>query len=344
MIYNNLIIEKKKNIFILGVGLVGNELVNQLNRIEDCNIVLLANSKKYILDFKGIKGDFKEKLKDGYDNNIQNIIDKIINLNLPDSVFIDCTSSENIYPFYEKLLKNGISLVTPNKKANTTNYNIYRKLSKFNNYKFETTVGAGLPIVHTINNIKNCRDKVLKIEAILSGSLSYIFTTFMNNNKTFSEVVKDAQKLGYTEPNPKDDLIGSDVKRKMLIIMRLLGFEMEMEDISNENFLSEKCLNAIEKEDFLMNLELMDNIMENKKINAKNRFIKHIALFEEEKVTIKLKEIDSNHPFYNLSGSDNMIIITTEYYKKNPLIIRGPGAGAEVTAAGIISDIFNTNI
>ena len=184
MIHNNLIIERKKNIFILGVGLVGNELVNQLNRIEDCNIVMLANSKKYILDLKGIKGDFKEKLKDGYDNNIPNIIDKIINLNLPDSVFIDCTSSENIYPFYEKLLNNGISLVTPNKKANTADYNIYRKLNKFSNYKFETTVGAGLPIVHTINNIKNCRDKVLKIEAILSGSLSYIFTTFMNNNKT----------------------------------------------------------------------------------------------------------------------------------------------------------------
>ncbi len=344
MIHNNLFFNDNKNIFIVGTGLVGTELINQLKLIDTCQLILVANSKKYNFNLDGIN-DFKKELENGFKSDIENIITDILELNLPNSIFVDCTSSEKIFPYYKKLLKNNISVVTPNKKANTNNYNIYKELTIFNNYRFETTVGAGLPIVHTINNIKNSGDKVLKIEAILSGSLSYIFNTFMNTDKFFSEVVKEAQLLGYTEPNPRDDLEGSDVVRKILIITRLLGFKFEMEDIINEKFLSNECLNSDDKSEFLYNLELMNDFMENKKKNAKdtNLKIKHIALFKDDKVKVKLLNIDKEHPFYNLSGSDNMIIITTEYYKKNPLIIRGPGAGAKVTASGIISDIFNIN-
>jgi bifunctional aspartokinase / homoserine dehydrogenase 1 len=343
IIHNNLFLNKNKNIFIIGTGLVGSELIKQLRLIDTCNILLIANSKKYILNIKGISDDFTEKLNNGLENNTEHIINTIINLNLPNSIFIDCTSSKEIYPYYLKLLQNNVSIVTPNKKANTTNYTIYNELTKFNNYKFETTVGAGLPIVHTIQNIKKCQDKVLKIEAILSGSLSYIFNTFMDTNKLFSQIVKEAQELGYTEPNPKNDLEGSDVVRKMLIITRLLGFKFEMDDIVNNQFLSDECLESDEKNDFFKKLELLNDSMDKKKkiANENKLKLKHVAIFEDNIVKVQLINIDDKHSFYNLSGSDNMIIITTEYYNKNPLIIRGPGAGAEVTASGIVSDIFN---
>ena len=342
MIHNHLFLNKKRNLFIIGTGVVGKELIKQLINIGTCNIVLIANSKKYLLDINGVC-DYETKIQNGPETNIEHIINNIIDLNLPKSIFIDCTSSESIFPFYNKLLERNIGVVTPNKKANTCNYAIFNTLIKYNNYKFETTVGAGLPIIHSIKNLQNCQDTVIKIEAILSGSLSYIFTTFMNNDKSFSDIVKEAQNKGFTEPNPLDDLIGADVARKMLIITRLLGFNYEMNNIQNDIFLSENCLSSKCCQDFLCHLETMnDNMNEKKEYAIENSLkLKHVAILENNKVHIKLLYVNQDHPFYNLQGSDNMIMITSEFYKHNPFIIRGPGAGAQVTASGIISDIFN---
>ena len=342
ILHNHLFLKSKKNLFIIGTGVIGNELIKQLNKIDSCNIVLIANSKKYLMDITGVK-DYETNIQNGNETNIENIINTVINLNLPDSILIDCTSSESIYPYYKDLLDINIGVVTPNKKANTTNYTLFKELSKYKNYKYETTVGAGLPIIHTIKNIIHSHDSVLKIEAILSGSLSYIFSYFMNNNETFSNVVKKARELGFTEPNPLDDLIGADVARKMLIITRLLGFKYEINDIQNDVFLSEKCLSAKNPEDFLQYLETMNNDMNEKKTYAiqNSLKIKHVAVLQDNKVHIKILYVNEQHPFYNLQGSDNMIIITSNFYNNNPLIIRGPGAGAQVTACGIISDIFS---
>lgn len=342
ILHNHLFLKSKKNLFIIGTGVIGNELIKQLNKIDSCNIVLIANSKKYLMDITGVK-DYETNIQNGNETNIENIINTVINLNLPDSILIDCTSSESIYPYYKDLLDINIGVVTPNKKANTTNYTLFKELSKYKNYKYETTVGAGLPIIHTIKNIIHSHDSVLKIEAILSGSLSYIFSYFMNNNETFSNVVKKARELGFTEPNQLDDLIGADVARKMLIITRLLGFKYEINEIQNDVFLSEKCLSAKNPEDFLQYLETMNNDMNEKKTYAiqNSLKIKHVAVLQDNKVHIKILYVNEQHPFYNLQGSDNMIIITSNFYNNNPLIIRGPGAGAQVTASGIISDIFS---
>ena len=294
----------------------------------------------------GIELDnYQDKLNsEGVEYIMEDIINKSIDCKLFNKVFIDCTSSENIYPNYQKLLSNFVSVVTPNKKANTSNYKLFETLTNYPHYKYETTVGAGLPIIETIKNLIKNGDKIIKVEAILSGTMSYIFNTFSTLNIPFLDVVKNAQKLGFTEPNPKDDLNGMDVVRKILIISRLIGLKLELSDVSNEKFLSDECLNSETTDDFYKNLENYQetiNCMKRDAVN-KNVSVKHIATLEDGKATVGLTEIDATHPFYSLQGSDNMIIITSNYYNKNKLIIRGPGAGAAVTAAGVISDVVLT--
>ena len=345
LIHDEIFFQKKSvNVILIGVGLVGKELINQIEKLDNINVIGVANSKKMYYNESGIKLDnINEELeKNGYKYSIEDIIDKSIECKLFNKVFIDCTSSENLYQHYQKLLDNFVSVVTPNKKANTSNYSLFETLSSYPNYKYETTVGAGLPIIDTIKNLIKNGDKITKVEAILSGTMSYIFNTFSNTNDSFLEVVKMAQQLGFTEPNPKDDLNGMDVVRKILIISRLTGLKLEMSDIENRTFLSDECLNSETTQDFYKNLEEYQEKINLLKLNASNnnKVIKHVATLEDKKATVGLVEIDKTHPFYSLQGSDNMIIITSNYYNKNKLIIRGPGAGASVTAAGIISDIF----
>ena len=333
--------EKSINILLFGYGLVGKELVNQINKLKNINIICIANSKKLIYDENGI--DLDEINLDHGDNYIlEDIIEKFIKCKLFNKVFIDCTSSELLYSKYQYLLNNFISVVTPNKKANTTNYNFFKTITSYPNYKYETTVGAGLPIIDSIKNIINNGDKIIKVEGILSGTLSYIFNQFSKTNKSFLEIVKNAKKLGFTEPNPKDDLNGMDVVRKILIISRLIGLKLEISDIENKNFISNECLNSNDEDDFFKHLENCQESLQNMKNNSikNNKIIKHVAVIENKKVSVSLKEFDYNHPFYSLDGSDNMLIITSNNYNENKLIIRGPGAGASVTAAGIISDIY----
>tara|TARA_Y100000991_G_C21974577_1_gene351414 strand:- start:478 stop:2865 length:2388 start_codon:yes stop_codon:yes gene_type:complete len=345
LIHDEIFFQKKFiNVILIGIGLVGNELINQIKSLDNIRIIGLANSKKILYNQEGIELENYKKLleTDGKEYNIDDIIDKTIDCKLFNKVFIDCTSSELIYKNYEKLLNNFVSVVTPNKKANTTNYQLFNSLSKYKNYKYETTVGAGLPVIETIKNLIKNGDKIIKVEAILSGTMSYIFNTYSMINLSFSEVVKNAQKLGFTEPNPKDDLNGMDVVRKILIIARLTGLQLEIDDVHNENFLSTECLESNSTDEFYKNLEdFQENISEIKNIaKSRNNVVKHVATLENNKAKVGLIEIDQTHPFYSLQGSDNMIIITSKYYNENKLIIRGPGAGAEVTAAGIISDIY----
>jgi len=231
------------NVIIIGNGLVGKELINQLQKHKNIIIIGIANSKKIIYD---------NNIECSY--NLSNIINNFIDLKVSNKVFVDCTSCDTIYPYYLKLLDNNISVVTPNKKANTTHISLFNKLKLYNNYKFETTVGAGLPIINTIKKLINNGDKIIKIEAILSGTLSYIFNTFSESDDTFLNIVIKAQDLGYTEPNPKDDLNGLDVVRKILIISRLLGLDMEMYDILNKPFLSDECLKSDNTNDFFKHL------------------------------------------------------------------------------------------
>jgi len=345
LIHDEIFSQKKYvNVILIGIGLVGKELVNQIKKLDNINIIGVTNSKKMYYNEDGIELiNINEELeKNGYEYSIENIIDKAIDCKLSNKVFIDCTSSEYVYQYYQKLLDNFVSVVTPNKKANTSTYSLFETLSSYPNYKYETTVGAGLPIIDTIKNLIKNGDKITKVEAILSGTMSYIFNTFSTTNDSFLDVVKMVQQLGFTEPNPKDDLNGMDVVRKILIISRLTGLKLEISDIENRTFLSNECLDSETTEYFYKNLEEYQEKINLLKLNANNnnKVIKRVATLEDKKATVGLVEIDDSHPFYSLQGSDNMIIITSNYYNKNKLIIRGPGAGVSVTAAGIISDIF----
>ncbi len=345
LVHDEVFFQKKSiNVILIGVGLVGKEIINQINKLDNINIICLANSRKMIYDEEGINSVNISTLleEEGKSYDISDIIEKSINCKLFNKVFIDCTSSESIYQNYKKLLDNFVSVVTPNKKANTTNYSLFKTLTSYPSYKYETTVGAGLPIIESIKNLIKTGDKIIKVEAILSGTMSYIFNTYSKSKLSFLEVVKKAQELGFTEPNPKDDLNGMDVVRKILIVSRLIGLELEMSDVKNKTFLSDDCLNASSTKEFYNCLETYQNnisVLKDKASNN-NKVIKHIATLENNKAEVGLVEIDDSHPFYSLQGSDNMIIITSKYYNDNKLIIRGPGAGAAVTAAGVISDIF----
>lgn len=342
MIHNYIFFNKKKNLFLFGCGVVGKELINQILRLDRYNIVFMANSRKHLFCLDGISDDWDARIiNEAKRGSLEMISRKIIDLRLPNSIVIDCTASCDIYPYYLDFLSNNISVVTPNKKCNTSGYSLYQQLSKYPNYKYETTVGAGLPVIQTIQNIINSGDEIIKIEAILSGTLSFIFNTYMESNETFYNVVKNAEKLGYTEPNPKDDLDGMDVVRKILIIARLVGLDIEIDSVENKQFLSRDCLSAKTKQEFYKHLELFSGDMEKTRQFARENNLKpkHIAILENGNARVHLAGLYKNSVFYDLSGSDNVVVFTTKYYKQNPIIIRGPGAGAEVTAAGIISDI-----
>lgn len=358
-IHDNFFLSETKslNLFIVGTGLIGSTLIkqiqNQYPQIKndlalELNIIALANSKHMLFNEDGINLEtFETQLsKSKSKMDIKAFITKMKDLNLPNSVFIDATATESVPLEYESILNSSISIVTPNKKANSSNIRQYLKLSQAaakSNAKFlyETNVGAGLPIIQTIQDFENTGDKILKIEAVLSGTLSYIFNSF-NGNKKFSEVVNEAAAKGYTEPDPRDDLNGLDVARKLLILARETGLLMEMSDIQIQNLVPESLRKTQSIKEFFEKLKLEDPHFEKLKKDAesKNQKLCYIAKLEGKKTSIKLEAVDSNHPFYSLSGSDNIVSITSERYKANPLVIKGPGAGAEVTAAGVFTDIL----
>ncbi len=349
---------KTLNVFLVGVGLIGGTLLKQIaaqhqhllkDQFLNINIVALANSKKMLFNVDGISlKHWKEQLLASDEkSDMKKYVQKMEELNLSNSVFIDCTSNAVVVEFYEEVLNHSISIATPNKLAGSGPYARFKKLKEtaFRNgikYLFETNVGAGLPVITTLNDLMQSGDKVLKIEGVLSGTLSYIFNNFQKGI-AFSDVVKTAKERGFTEPDPRDDLNGMDVARKILILSREVGHALELKDVVVENILPKACLEAKSVDDFFVELEKENRHFEEllEKATAENKVLRFIAKMEDGKATVNLQAVDMSNPFYSLSGSDNMISFTTDRYNERPLVIKGPGAGAEVTAAGVFAEIIS---
>lgn len=358
-IHNDLFLTDIKNAYLIvaGIGNIGKELLKQLNlqaKILEktqnlkLNLLGISNSKKQIVNYNDINFENWEDYfnKNAVPIDFNSFILAIKDTHLPNLIFVDNTANEMIASQYKTLLDNNISVVTCNKIATTQYQEIYddlkqTALQKNISFLYETNVGAGLPIIKTIQDLMNSGDEILKIEAILSGTLSYIFNQY-TVGKSFAEVVKDAQLKGYTEPNPVDDLSGKDFARKMLILARESGFKLEMEDINIDPILPLDCLNASNLEEFYTSLNQNEIFFSSKRDQAINegKVLRYIGTFEDNKVKLEIKPVDITHPFYGLSGSDNIIAITTKRYFLNPLVVKGPGAGANVTAAGVFADIM----
>ena len=351
---------KNVHLFITGVGNVGSNLIKQISdqkKSLEANLSLklkvmgLSNSKKMILSETEIDlNDWKSKL-DSSDISSDNdkFLDFSINQNLRNSLFIDNTANSDITINYSNYLKNGIGIVTCNKIACSDKLEKYlelKSLSRIHNtpFLYETNVGAALPIINTLNNLINSGDRITKIEAVLSGTLNYIFNNF-NKENSFYEVVKKAVELGYTEPDPKIDLCGIDVSRKILILARESGKEIEFSDVLNKSFLPDESVKTNSKEEFLESLKNNNdhfNKILDKALKNKSR-LKYVASLIDGKASVGLKEISEDHPFYNLEGSDNITVFHTDRYKDSPLVVKGAGAGGEFTASGVFADIIKAS-
>ncbi|TAM93153.1 MAG: bifunctional aspartate kinase/homoserine dehydrogenase I [Chitinophagaceae bacterium] len=348
---------KTLNVFYLGVGNIGKTLLRQIKAHEDfllennslrIRMIAITNTKKMLIREDGIPLKGWEKLfqENTEHADLEAYFHKMKSLNLPNSVFIDNSASADVVNHYPEIFASNISIVTCNKLGNSgayEQYKLFRKLVKKYNVDFlyETNVGAGLPIIKTLQDLLVSGDKILKIEAILSGTISYIFNEF-KGKRHFYEIVHEAQEKGFTEPDPRDDLSGLDFMRKMLILARDSGYIIEMKDIEMEHILPDACMKALSVDAFYKEVEKADAHFEElkKKAEQQHKALRYIGMMENGKVSIKLEAVDNTHPFYSLSGSDNIIAFTTSRYKQNgPLVVKGPGAGAEVTAAGVFADL-----
>lgn len=345
------------NMFLVGTGLIGSTLIDQIqsqdvylkNQLKlSINILGIANSRNSYFQPKGVNlKTWRSRIdKKGPGVDLSAFVDQMIQLNVPNSVFVDCTSNGEVTSHYRNILDNSISIVTPNKLANSGTYANYTELKQIaadRNVKFlfETNVGAGLPVIRTLNDLTFSGDQVSKIEGVLSGTLSYIFNSF-DGTKPFSQVVKEAKESGFTEPDPRDDLSGEDVKRKILILGREAGFILEPSDVRVKPFLPRACFTAKSIPAFFKALQKNDAEMEKmvKKAISKGKVLRYIASLEKGKAIVELKTVDGQHPFYSLSGSDNVISFVTKRYMERPLVVKGPGAGADVTAAGVFSEVI----
>ena len=347
---------KKIHLFIIGIGNVGGKFIEQISNQKQyliekfrlsINIIGISNSKKMFFSSDGILYEnLKSSMEKGEKTDLNEFFLRVKKLNLRNSVFIDNTANIDVASTYTKYLKNNIGVVTCNKIACSDYYENYIKIKnlskKYNTpFLFETNVGAGLPIIDTLNHLITSGDKIQKIQAILSGSLNFIFNSY-NTTRSFRDVVYDAMEKGYTEPDPKIDLSGVDVSRKILILARECGHKIEIEDVVNYKFLSDDCLNSINNDDLFKNLLKNEKYFKNlyNKANNKNCKLKYVANYENGLASVGLNEIEKYHDFYNIEGSDNIILFYTERYKERPLIVKGAGAGAEVTASGIFADLI----
>ncbi len=348
---------KQLNLFIVGVGNVGSKLLNQIRNqhkflIENLKIqirvIALTNSKKMLFNEEGIDLDnwANQLNKNGLPLNMDEFHKKVTQLNYRNSIFVDNTASEKISKLYASYLIESVAVVTCNKIACSSNYLNYKQLKNLAReyhapFLFETNVGAGLPIIDTLKNLIASGDKVTKIQAVLSGSLNFIFNNF-NENNTFYEIVNQAGIEGYTEPDPRIDLSGVDVMRKILILARESGYKLELDAIENMSFLPKLCNEAETVDEFMETLktEAAHFNKLQQKASANNCRLKYVAEFEDDKARVGLQEIPSHHPFYNLDGKDNIVLFYTNRYQEQPLIIKGAGAGADVTASGLFADII----
>ncbi|GFD83653.1 bifunctional aspartate kinase/homoserine dehydrogenase I [Tenacibaculum sp. KUL118] len=347
---------KQLNLFVTGVGNVGERFLAQIHQQKkylkeqlklNVRVVGISNSKQMVFDEGGISlKSWKEQLQNGEKSSLELFFQRTKALNLRNSVFIDNTANQKVSEVYEHYLTNNIGVVTCNKIACASELNNYKKLKhisrKYNApFLFETNVGAGLPIIDTLKNLIASGDRVHKIQAVLSGSLNFVFNNF-NESISFQDVVQQAQEQGYTEPDPKIDLSGVDVARKILILARESGYELELSDIENNAFLPEKSLKTTNNDDFYASLTEFESHFQQvyKEAADKNCRLKYVAEFNDGKASVGLQHIPFDHPFYNLEGSDNIVLFFTDRYPVNPLQIKGAGAGAEVTASGIFADVI----
>ncbi|MBR2630406.1 MAG: bifunctional aspartate kinase/homoserine dehydrogenase I [Bacteroidaceae bacterium] len=355
------------NVFLCGVGTVGGSLLEQIagqrqklmkERNLQINIVGIASGHNAMFDRNGIDlsqweedGKFsvarlRQGLKEAEASNTERLKEEVIGMNIFNSVFVDCTASAEVAGLYEGLLSNNISVVAANKVAASSNYDNYVKLKEAARkrgvkFLFETNVGAGLPIINTINDLINSGDKILKLEAVLSGTLNFIFNT-ISADIPFSETVRLAKDEGYAEPDPRIDLSGKDVIRKLVILSREAGYKMEQEDVEASLFIPQSFFDGT-LDEFWKNLPSVDAQFESERLQlevARQRW-RFVAKLEDGKGSVALQKVDERHPFYDLEGSNNIILITTERYNQYPMLIQGYGAGASVTAAGVFADIMS---
>lgn len=347
------------NVFLLGIGLVGGNLLEQIKLQQPkllsekhlkIKLAGVANSKKMLFNRDGIDiATFREKLMtEGQESSLENFKNEIIKLNMYNSIFVDCTANDKAAGLYAELLNANVSIVTANKVAASSEYENYALLKKIAKRKgakflFETNVGAGLPIITTLNDLVNSGDTILKIEAVLSGTLNFIFNT-ISETVPLSQTIKMAKEQGYAEPDPRIDLSGVDVARKLLILVRESGYQFDMKDIKINTFVPGKYFEG-SVDDFWKNIPEIDAEFEanRKKLVAAGRSWRFVAKFENGKAEIGLQEIGANHPFADLQGSNNLVMFTTERYHDFPMIIKGYGAGAAVTAAGVFADIIRVS-
>jgi len=347
------------NVFLMGIGTVGGNLLQQLQKQQEkllkekhLNIKLtgVANSKKMVFNRDGLDiAAYKESLaKSDKTSSLQGFADEIKAMNIYNSVFVDCTASDLVATIYKDILRSNVSIVTANKAAASSDYKNYAEIKKIAKQKgvkflFETNVGAGLPIINTLNDLVNSGDKILKIEAVLSGTLNYIFNT-ISADIPLSKTIKMAKDEGYSEPDPRIDLSGLDVARKVLILARESGYPIEMDDVHINRFIPDSFF-AGSLDDFWKNISESDNEFEQKRVKlaAENKKWRFVARFENGIAEVGLQEVDSKHPFYDLEGSNNLVMYTTERYNQFPMLIKGYGAGASVTAAGVFADLIKVS-
>ena len=349
---------KQVNLFITGTGNVGAKLLGQLQQQLEVlqhkmhlqvRVVGLSNSRKMLIDEEGIDlKNWKEKLAGGEEARLQKFTEEIIIRNLRNSIFVDITANDKVAAGYHQLLEKSISIVACNKVAASSPYNNYKRLKdiarEFNSqFLFETNVGAGLPVIATINDLVHSGDRIHKIQAVLSGTLNFVFNNYDGTRK-FAAVVKQAQEEGYTEPDPRLDLGGTDVMRKILILAREAGHQVEMDDIANNSFIPAVCMQGT-VEDFYKEMENEEAhfLTLVKEANEAGCKLKFVASFDNGKASVGLQHIDPKHDLYHLYGKDNVVLFYTDRYKEQPLVVKGAGAGAEVTASGVFADIIRAS-
>lgn len=347
---------KVLNLFVCGVGTVGGQLLEQIHdQYEELkrtkrlklNVVCIATSKKALFNRDGIDlANYRQLLADAPESNDKKLRDAIIEMNCFNSVFVDCTASKDVAEIYQPLLEHNISVIAANKIAASSSYEKYAllketALARGVFFRYETNVGAGLPIIGTINDLRNSGDVILKIEAVLSGTLNFIFNE-LSADVTMSEAVRRAKEQGYSEPDPRIDLSGKDVIRKLVILAREAGYKVEKTDVEKHLFIPDEFFEG-SIEEFWKNLPQLDADFEarRKQLDTEGKRWRFVATFDHGKLSVALKEVDSTHPFYNLQGSNNIVALTTERYREYPMLIQGYGAGASVTAAGVFANIMS---
>ena len=348
---------RKLHLFMIGIGNVGKVFIEQVKAQQeylskkhhlDVFITGLANSRQMYFDEEGINlENWQDVLQEKHHKmDPEKFMDTMKDMNLRNSVFIDSTASEDIAGLYIEVLESSISVVRPNKIACSSAYTNFKELTdsaiKYKaKFLYETNVGAGLPVISTLNDLIKSGDEVHKIQAVLSGTLNFIFNNYDGTQK-FSDVVQAAKEAGFTEPDPRIDLSGVDVMRKILILARVSGFKLELEDIVNNGFVPQECMNTESLDEFYSALDDHDHVFRKifQKAEKHNKRLKYVATFEDGKSQTGLEAFESDHPFYNLGGKDNIVLFYTNRYSDQPLVVKGAGAGAAVTASGIFTDIM----